>query len=33
MLEVRTGLSEGNQVVLNPPESLQTGTKVKLTAK
>jgi len=33
MLEVRNGLTEGNQVVLNPPESLQTGTKVKLTAK
>jgi len=33
MLEVRTGLNEGNQVVLNPPENLQTGTKVKLATK
>jgi RND family efflux transporter MFP subunit len=33
MLEVRSGLSEGNKVVLNPPEDMKTGTKIKLTAK
>ena len=33
LLEVRSGLNEGDQVVLNPPESLQTGMKVKLAAK
>jgi len=33
MLEVRTGLAEGNQVVLSPPENLQTGTKVKVSVK
>ena len=33
LLEVRSGLNEGNQVVLNPPQDLKTGTKVKLTTK
>ncbi len=33
LLEVRSGLAEGNQVVLNPPENLKTGTKVKLATK
>jgi len=33
MLEVRSGLNEGNQVVLNPPENMKTGTKVKLATK
>jgi RND family efflux transporter MFP subunit len=33
MLEVRSGLSEGNKVVLNPPADMKTGTKIKLTAK
>jgi RND family efflux transporter MFP subunit len=32
-LEVRSGLMEGNQVVLNPPEDMKTGMKVKLAAK
>lgn len=30
MLEVRSGLSEGNTIVLNPPEDMKTGTRVKL---
>ncbi|MGH7456608.1 MAG: efflux RND transporter periplasmic adaptor subunit, partial [bacterium] len=33
MLEVRSGLVEGNQVVLNPSENMATGTKVKLALK
>jgi len=33
MLEVRSGLNEGNQVVLNPPAEMKTGMKVKLAAK
>jgi len=33
MLEVRSGLAEGNQVVLNPPENMKTGMKVKLTTE
>jgi RND family efflux transporter MFP subunit len=33
MLEVRSGLVEGNQVVLNPPENMATGMKVKLATK
>jgi RND family efflux transporter MFP subunit len=33
LLEVRSGLAEGNQVVLNPPENMQTGMKVKMAAK
>ncbi|MDZ7361585.1 MAG: efflux RND transporter periplasmic adaptor subunit [candidate division KSB1 bacterium] len=30
LLEVRSGLAEGNQVVLNPPENMATGTRVKV---
>ena len=33
MLEIRSGLNEGNQVVLNPLENMATGMKVKLTTK
>lgn len=33
LLEVRSGLVEGNQVVLNPPENMATGTKVEVAAK
>jgi RND family efflux transporter MFP subunit len=33
LLEVRGGLAEGNQVVLNPPENMKTGMKVKVAAK
>jgi hypothetical protein len=33
LLEVRSGLAEGNQVVLNPPENMATGMKVKVAAK
>lgn len=33
LLEVRSGLVEGNQVVLNPPADMKTGMKVKLATK
>lgn len=33
LLEIRSGLNEGNQVVLNPPENMKTGMKIKLTTK
>ncbi len=33
LLEVRSGLAEGNQAVLNPPENMTTGMKVKLVTK
>jgi RND family efflux transporter MFP subunit len=33
LLEVRSGLVEGNQVVLNPPENMATGTQVEVAAK
>ncbi len=33
LLEVRSGLAEGNQVVLNPPENMATGMKVEVAAK
>jgi HlyD family secretion protein len=33
LLEVRSGLAEGNQVVLNPPENMATGMRVKVTEK
>lgn len=32
-LEVRSGLSEGQQIVRNPPENLQDGMKVKVVVK
>ncbi len=32
-LEVRSGLSEGQQIVLNPPADMKNGTKVRLAAK
>lgn len=32
-LEVRSGLSEGRQIVRNPPENLQDGMKVKVVVK
>jgi RND family efflux transporter MFP subunit len=33
LLEVRSGLAEGDKVVLNPPAAMKTGTKVRLKAK
>jgi RND family efflux transporter MFP subunit len=33
LLEVRSGLAEGNQVVLNPPENMAAGMRVKVAEK